>query len=222
MIRKILNLKIFKFIHGRQALSLWASKIFEKTSIKNILGINLVAAIFLTGVVSPQVGNIFNQLTVEAKSPTTIIEAEAETKTTIDSPLADFKVSQFFSFWHPGIDMVAQEGTPIYAIDDGVVEYAGNMFFGYGKHVIISHAHGLKSLYGHMSEIKTVVGKTIQRGELIGKVGSTGWSTGDHLHLEIYQNNVPQNPLEILPIKTSEVKLDGAITQSSTPSAMPN
>lgn len=222
MIRKFFSLPVFKFIHGRQALSLWVSKIFEKKNIRNILGVNLVASILFTGVISPQVGNIFNQMSVEAMSPATPVEAETLTKTTVDLPLVDFKVSQFFSFWHPGLDMTASFGAPVYAIDEGFVEYSGNMFFGYGKHVIVSHPHGLKSLYGHMSEIKTVTGRKVQRGELIGKVGSTGWSTGDHLHLEIYQNSVPLNPLEILPIKTEEIEFDGLIYQSATLSATPS
>ncbi len=70
-----------------------------------------------------------------------------------------------------------------------------------------------------MSEIDVTAGQKINRGSIIGKVGATGWATGNHLHLEIYQNNQALNPLELLPIKPENIKLDGILFQkTATPS----
>ncbi|RJR16466.1 M23 family metallopeptidase [Candidatus Microgenomates bacterium] len=227
--RDIYVMKLFSFfktIKGRQVASLWASRIFERSRIKQLFGANLVAAAIFTGVITPQATDIINQISIEQKMHATPIEAEIHTLTTFEKPLADYALSQGFSYWHPAIDLTAPSGTPIYAIDEGIVEFADNSYFGYGKHVIIAHDKNITSLYAHMSEIVTSAGKNVTRGEMIGKIGSTGWATGDHLHLEMYQNGTPINPLEVLPDKPEEIRLDGAFfvaTQSAiaSPSAIP-
>lgn len=208
---------------GRHIVSFWASKIFEFSGIKNLFGAQLVAAVFLAGVVSPQASGLVNQMIVEEKTGSTLIAADPQTLTTFEIPLSSYAISQLFSFWHPGIDMTAPNGTPIYAIESGVVSYADDSFFGYGRHVIVTHDHQIESLYGHMSEILTSVGKRVTRGEMIGKVGSTGWSTGNHLHLEVHMKGIPVNPLEVLPIKTREVKFEAtAFSLAASPSAQIN
>lgn len=211
------NLKsffIFRTIRGRHIISLWASRIFEKSGIKRLFGINLVAAVFFAGVISPEADNFLNQQTLANNIKNTQIIADPITLTTFENPLTKFAISQNFSFWHPGIDMTASSNTPIYAIEEGVVEYANTSFLGYGKYVIIDHNHNVKSLYAHMSQIQTSAGRKVLRGELIGKVGSTGWSTGNHLHLEIFQEGKPLNPLEVLPIKKEEVKYETIAAQN--------
>ena len=85
---------------------------------------------------------------------------------------------------HPGLDFTAPQGTPIYATANGKVEVAGNLGDGYGRHVVINHGYGYKTLYGHMVRIKARVGQAVKRGEVIGWVGSTGKSTGPHCHYE--------------------------------------
>lgn len=97
--------------------------------------------------------------------------------------------------FHPGIDFTANTGTAIYATGDGVVESADALMQGYGNHVIIDHGFGYKTLYGHMSKIKARAGQKIKRGELIGYVGSTGRSTGPHLHYEVIRNLEKVNPI---------------------------
>ncbi len=216
--KKFHNLPFFKFRNGRNVASLWASKIFENRQIKRFIGINLLGLVVFNGIVSPAATNLLSLADVEAKVDSTEISQDVDTKTTFVTPLVDFKISQFFSFWHPGVDLTTNLGAPVYAIDEGVVESAGYSIFGYGKNVLISHPHNMKSLYAHLSEISIVTGRKISRGELIGHVGSTGWSTGNHLHLEIYQNNIPLNPIEVLPLKKEDIKLDGILSQSS-PSA---
>ena len=99
---------------------------------------------------------------------------------------------------HAGLDFAAPQGTPIYATADGVVRLAGNTGNGYGNHVIINHGYGYETLYGHQYRIKAKVGQKVKRGELIGWVGSTGKSTGPHLHFEIRVKNKVRNPAQFL------------------------
>ncbi len=96
---------------------------------------------------------------------------------------------------HAGLDFAAPQGTPIYATADGIVKLAGNMGNGYGNHVVIDHAFSYETLYGHMARIKVRAGQKIRRGEVIGWVGSTGKSTGPHLHYEVHKNGVDMNPI---------------------------
>ncbi|HRP31042.1 MAG TPA: M23 family metallopeptidase [Agriterribacter sp.] len=96
---------------------------------------------------------------------------------------------------HAGLDFAAPQGTPIYATADGVVRVAGNTGNGYGNHVIINHGYGYETLYGHQYRIKAKVGLRVKRGELIGWVGSTGKSTGPHLHYEVRKNKRHIDPI---------------------------
>lgn len=99
---------------------------------------------------------------------------------------------------HTGIDFAAAMGTKIVAAEWGIVRRAETLG-GYGKTVMIDHGGGLWTLYAHMSQIGVSVGETVARGQLIGLVGSTGWSTGPHLHFEVRDNGTPVDPLTWLP-----------------------
>lgn len=99
--------------------------------------------------------------------------------------------------FHTGIDISCPSGRPVYATADGIVveaEYAG----GLGKCITIFHGLGLSTKYGHLSKINAKVGQKVKRGMLIGYTGSTGRSTGPHLHYEILQNGKPINPLQYI------------------------
>lgn len=94
---------------------------------------------------------------------------------------------------HKGMDFGAGYGSPIYAALDGVVQLAGRAG-GYGNVVKLSHGNGIQTGYGHMSRIAARAGQRVSRGQLIGYVGSTGMSTGPHLHFEVWKNGVSVNP----------------------------
>jgi murein DD-endopeptidase MepM/ murein hydrolase activator NlpD len=99
--------------------------------------------------------------------------------------------------FHYGIDLAAPSGTPIYAPAAGTVVFS-DWNGGYGRLIIIDHGYGIKTLYAHNSQNLVKVGETVKRGELIGRLGSTGVSTGPHTHFEIRQNNVPVDPVKFL------------------------
>lgn len=101
-----------------------------------------------------------------------------------------YKVKKF----HSGMDFVASKGTDVYATGDGVVVSVKTFRTGYGKHIIISHDYGYKSLYAHLSGFNVKKGQKIKRGDIIGYVGNTGTSTGTHLHYEVIKNGRKVNP----------------------------
>jgi murein DD-endopeptidase MepM/ murein hydrolase activator NlpD len=96
---------------------------------------------------------------------------------------------------HTGLDFTAPVGTDIYATGSGVVEKVEYYGRGYGNNVIINHGYGYETLYGHMSKINVREGQKINRGDVIGFVGSTGASTGPHLHYEVIKNGNKINPI---------------------------
>ncbi len=124
------------------------------------------------------------------------------------NPLKFMKVTSKFTYkrWHPilrryrphlGVDLGAKRGTPIHAVAEGKVIYAGWMR-GYGKVTKIAHTGGYVSLYAHQSRILVKTGERVKAYQVIGKIGSTGRSTGPHLHLGIYKRGKPINPFRVL------------------------
>jgi murein DD-endopeptidase MepM/ murein hydrolase activator NlpD len=101
------------------------------------------------------------------------------------------------SDYHEGLDISADRGTPVYATADGVVRLAGREG-GYGNLVILDHEYGLETRYGHLSRFLVREGASVKRGDIIGLVGSTGRSTGSHLHYEVRVNGRLLNPLQLL------------------------
>lgn len=95
--------------------------------------------------------------------------------------------------FHAGMDFTAKKGTDVYATGNGKITFAG-WRQGYGNCIIVNHGFGYETLYGHLDKIKTRVGKTVTRGEIIGTVGNTGKSTGNHLHYEVMVRGKNDNP----------------------------
>lgn len=99
--------------------------------------------------------------------------------------------------WHPGVDIAVDFGTPIYASAMGTVEVAG-WNGGYGRYVRINHGNGYESAYGHMSGIAVEPGQEVRKGEIIGFVGSSGYSTGPHVHFEVLVDGQTIDPMYML------------------------
>jgi murein DD-endopeptidase MepM/ murein hydrolase activator NlpD len=103
------------------------------------------------------------------------------------------------SDFHTGVDIANEAGTPIYATADGVVRHSG-WANGYGMCEVIDHGFGYSTLYGHMSELLVKEGTQVKRGQQIGRMGSTGTSTGNHLHYEVWIAGVPRDPMKFLQV----------------------
>ncbi len=107
-------------------------------------------------------------------------------------------ITQYPIWYHMAID-IANSGAPgIAAAGEGTVTLAEYLKYGYGQHVIIAHGDGLSTLYAHMQDIYVQVGDKVSRGQIIGKMGSTGRSTGTHLHFEVRKNGIIVSPLPFL------------------------
>lgn len=107
-------------------------------------------------------------------------------------------LTQYFSGYHPGDDIANTQGTSVVAADSGRVQLVRYETFGYGWHVIINHGNGYLTLYGHLSKIDISEGQNVARGQQIGLMGSTGRSTGSHLHFETHYGGGRVNPLGLL------------------------
>lgn len=107
-------------------------------------------------------------------------------------------ITQYPVWYHQALDIANSAAPGIAAADEGVVILAEYLRYGYGEHVIISHSAGLSTLYAHLSEIYVKPGDRVARGQIIGKMGSSGRSTGAHLHFEVRKNGIPVDPRPFL------------------------
>lgn len=111
-------------------------------------------------------------------------------------------ISQFYWGRHPGIDLANSQGTAVVAADGGFVEFVGWDGSGYGNMILINHGNGAITRYAHLSAFAVNAGTSVSKGQLVGRIGSTGRSTGPHLHFELIVNGVHRNPVQILQGKT--------------------
>ena len=107
-------------------------------------------------------------------------------------------ITQGYSFYHKAIDIASGGGGPILAAESGWIVASGWDGSGYGNRVIIDHGNGSRTLYAHLRVLNVVEGQSVNRGDILGEMGSTGRSTGTHLHFEIRQDTVLLNPLDYL------------------------
>jgi murein DD-endopeptidase MepM/ murein hydrolase activator NlpD len=169
--------------------------VFEHKSIRRILGTNLAIA-FIVSTFAPT-----GSLAAIATEDIVIEETNTPltTKRNVRYPVEDFRVTQGFRFFHPGIDIDGLTGDKIYPIRDGVVEAISLSKFAYGNAVIINHGEGITSLYAHLSKIYVSSGQDVTTNTVLGEMGDTGRSSGDHLHLEIRDEGRAINPYSVLP-----------------------
>lgn len=144
-----------------------------------------------------------NNLSVEIRNP-----LDGKVSLTLDGPFIwpttgvitlEFGESHLpYQPLHTGIDIAGKRGDPIAAFMKGKVIYAGEISWGYGKHVIIDNGNNVTSLYAHLNKIYVEKGDEVNQGQIIGLEGSTGWSTGPHLHFQTDVFGIPVNPRTFL------------------------
>ena len=168
--------------------------IFEKEGVKKLLGTNLAFLVFASAFVP-------SHARIEPEYEKSVIESPLVLKTEkgVQNPVKSVKITQGYRFYHPGIDFDGITGENIYPIMAGKISEVGYSRFGYGNSVLIDHGNGVTSLYAHLSKIEVVGGQEVVKETKLGEMGATGRSFGDHLHLEIYENEKSINPLSVLP-----------------------
>ena len=172
-------------------------KFFEKRNIRKIFGFNLAAVVLFTGVVSTPLSAL-NQTQAQETVALTTNVVSLTTEHGVRIPLDSFKVNQGYSSLHHGVDLDGNLGDPVYPIMGGIVEGVFYSRFSYGNHIIVNHGSGFKSLYAHLTKVVVQPGQEVDKNTVLGTVGSTGWSTGTHLHFEVYDSERAFNPLTIL------------------------
>lgn len=172
-------------------------KICEYRRIRQVLGVNLLSAfVLLAQINSPTFAsqNIKEEELIVLPAATVSLL----TQTSFQKPLLEFRLTQGFHRFHLAVDLAAPKGNAVRPILAGVVEEKESSRFAYGNSLVINHGSGLKSRYAHLSKILIEKGQKVELQTEIGQVGSTGFSTGPHLHLEINYNNQLLNPRTVL------------------------
>lgn len=174
--------------------------IFNKRVFPRVFGLQLAGlATALSVVISPTHAFDYNMAQFNLGETNTAVEVT--TKTQYQFPLeTTLGMSQGFYALHAGVDWRAPRGTMVYAMDDGVVVEVEKVLVGYGHFVRIAHAGTMSTLYAHLDKVEVKPGDKVGRGQNIGTVGMTGWSTGPHLHFEIYVGNRAVNPMGYVPV----------------------
>jgi murein DD-endopeptidase MepM/ murein hydrolase activator NlpD len=139
-----------------------------------------------------------NTQSIQIKDPATD-EVVTEISPTVVWPTKgvitlEFGQSSLYQPFHTGLDIASKLDEPVNPIIDGTVIYAGEIFWGYGKHVIIDHGNNITTIYGHLNRIYVFKGQKVTTSDVIGGQGQTGWATGVHLHLQINVYGIPVNP----------------------------
>jgi murein DD-endopeptidase MepM/ murein hydrolase activator NlpD len=177
-------------------ISVFFRHIFEHKNIKRILGSHIALAVLATSIVPVSASN-------QASLPEQVIvstsEVKIKTEAHIQWPLSNNQINQNYHFFHPGIDLEGVTGEHVRPIMAGEVFDIQYSSYAYGNAVLVRHGDNFSSLYAHLSEIKVEKGQKVSLDTVIGYVGSTGRSSGDHLHLEIRENGRPINPFSMLP-----------------------
>ncbi|TMD97845.1 MAG: hypothetical protein E6I72_04865 [Chloroflexi bacterium] len=124
----------------------------------------------------------------------TVTQGFGPTTFALEPPLGPYR------HFHTGIDLSAPLGAPVMAAADGVVVAVGHSALGYGNYIVIAHGGGIATLYGHLLQTTVSAGQKVARGQLIGLEGSTGYSTGPHVHFELRVNDQVTDPMPYLPV----------------------
>lgn len=177
-------------------------RVFEKNWIRRVFGLNLATAMLLV----PLGSGLQTEATIPSEPPVVLVRQDlvstyipAETSIHTQPreyvrPVAFTHIGQDFRAGHPAYDLNAPLGSSVYAFTAGQVYFMEDGLFGYGRHIILDHGHGLFSLYAHLQSFNVESGQVVQAGDKIGEVGMTGYTTGPHLHFEVHDSGLPVNP----------------------------
>ena len=197
-VKQALNLLTSKRYAGNP-ISRVFRRAFESKKMRGIVGLNLAFCLIFTSLTGGSV-SAFSKPATLAEVQALPSQIELTTKSSIRVPVDVINISQGYHFLHPGIDLADTKGSPVYPAMEGTVEVVSYGRISYGNHIIINHGNGYQSLYAHLSKINVKPGDEVDTNTVIGLVGSTGWSTGNHLHFEIREDGHAFNPQTILPI----------------------
>ncbi len=169
--------------------------IFEHKRVRQAFGANL-AIIAIAGSIAPTIQPGIKAENVEM---TNSVDANVVTIKNVQYPTVNTKINQGYAFYHPGIDLDGDVGDEVRTFKNGTVTEVGYSTFGYGNAILIDHTEGVVSLYAHLSKILVSKGQAVDTSTVIGQVGSSGRSTGAHLHFEVRINGRTVNPFTYLP-----------------------
>ena len=193
-------------MNPKLVLTLWSFRKelkFVLLAFLTILMLPVIAVILLTqvgiNVISDKLvdQNPTNQ-SIQIKDPTTG-EVTTEIHPTVVWPTKgvitlEFAQSSMYQVFHTGIDIASKLDEPVNPAMDGTVIYAGEIFWGYGKHVVIDHGNNVTTIYAHLDKIYVYKGQKVTTIDVIGGQGQTGWATGVHLHFQVNVYGIPVNP----------------------------
>lgn len=175
----------------------------EKANPRYFTGLLLMLIVPLGSLANPVLSQAKTVNTIEPVSAVTVPDDHILIKTNISVqfPFQHFYISQGYHSFHRAIDLATAWGTPIRPIANGKIEIISYNSFGLGNYIVIRHSASFYSVYAHLSKINVKRNQSVNQEDIIGNVGSTGHSTGPHLHLETIVDNQKINPLTILPKK---------------------
>lgn len=182
----------FTYLNISKPASIFFRKVFEFNKIKESLGLGVIVAAF-TANVFPAALSVF-QINLADTDIGQTLPVEITTEQSLQKPVDSFHLTKGYSFFHPGLDFATDAGSAVLPILPGKIERVERLRFGYGNYVVVNHGSGMKSLYAHFSKISVKEGLVVEKDTVLGFIGSTGWSTGPHLHLEIAENGQKINP----------------------------
>ena len=186
---------------GSHPISRFFRKIFEHKKAKTNWGISLLVIILTINFYLSPISNKdvqAKQNTFQPPENLETLESVVITESTYQKPVKGL-ISQGNYWYHQAIDIVAELEKEVYPIGEGKVISIEYKEWGYGHSVIVDHEQGHQSLYAHLGQIKVETGQKVDKNTALGDIGMTGFTTGPHLHLEIYEKGITINPLEVLP-----------------------
>ena len=182
------------FIHFLKPLSRISRKIFEFGRIKQILGVLVIISVISLSILPPTIASAQVNAETEIVATKPEVAIVKEPNIAVRLPVDEFTITQGYRFMHPGVDFATIKGAPIYAVMEGTVTTVKHESFAYGNHVIIDHGNGNKTLYAHLAKIEVTEGENVTNESIVGLAGSTGWSTGPHLHFQVWLKDKLVNP----------------------------